>query len=496
MIFTIAGFEFRQRLRRISTYVYFLIFGVLSCLFVFIAGGGIRGSSIEFGTGGKVLMNSPYALNVIISYVSFLGLVVTAAIAGNATFQDIESRCTEFFFSAPIAKFDYLAGRFLGALAIQLLIFASVGMGAWIGTHLPGIDAARVGPQIAAAYFQPYLLLVLPNLFLLTAIFFGLAALGKKMLPVYAGSVILLIGYFAASQLSTNLTVGMPGALMDPLGGNAIDRVTQYWTPFQRNTRLIPFAGILLLNRLLWLGVGGAILALTYARFSIGYSTQASRRGKPVAAEEETEVSAPSHALPVVHPVFSRAQSLGQFLSLTRIQFTETVRNVFFIVLMLAGGLFAIFSNTGSNNPFATRTYPVTYQMLQQGTAGFFIFALAIITFYAGELVWRERDASVNQIVDAFPVQRWVVFASKLISLMLVQVLIMLVILVAGLIVQVFQGYHHFELGLYFTDLFGVQLVPYWILCVLALLIHTLVNNSDSANFCHEGSQGTDSAMI
>ena len=62
--------------------------------------------------------------------------------------------------------------------------------------------------------------------------------------------------------------------------------------------------------------------------------------------------------------------------------------------------------------------------MLQMAGAGFLIFAIAIIIFYSGELVWRERDAQLNQVMDALPLQRWVLFSSKLLALMLVQVLV------------------------------------------------------------------------
>jgi len=189
MVLTIAGFEFGQRLRRMSTYVYFLVFCGLGYLFTLMSGGGLPGASVDFGTGGKVLVNSPFALALIISYMTFFGVVVTAAIAGQATYQDVDNHATDFFFTSPISKFDYLAGRFLGALAIQIVIFASVGLGAWIGTLMPWLDPTRLGPQRLAAYIQPYFAMVLPNLILLTAIFFALAALGKKMLPVYAGTV-------------------------------------------------------------------------------------------------------------------------------------------------------------------------------------------------------------------------------------------------------------------------------------------------------------------
>src|SRR5580700_7867284 len=147
MVFTIASFEVRQRLRRISTYVYFLIFFALSVLFVCMAGGAISGAGVEFGTGGKIWLNSPYALNVITMYITFLGIVVTGAIAGQATYQDTDSHISDLFYTAPITKFDYLGGRFLGALAVQILIFSSVGIGAWAGTLVPWLDPARVGPQ-------------------------------------------------------------------------------------------------------------------------------------------------------------------------------------------------------------------------------------------------------------------------------------------------------------------------------------------------------------
>ena len=48
--------------------------------------------------------------------------------------------------------------------------------------------------------------------------------------------------------------------------------LTQYWTPFQRNSQLIPLTGVLLWNRVLWLGVGALILGLTYIRFSFSYA--------------------------------------------------------------------------------------------------------------------------------------------------------------------------------------------------------------------------------
>ena len=482
MVVAIAAFEFRQRLRRISTYIYFLVFLGLGFLFVAMAGGAIPSATVEFGTGGKVLVNSPYALYSIITYVCLFGLVITAAIAGQATYQDIASDSAAFFYTAPITKLDYLGGRFLGALAIQLIIFASVGLGALLGTQMPFLDPARVGPQIPMAYLQPYLTSVLPNLLITTSLFFGLAALRRRMLPVYAGSVILLIGYFIAGQLSNTLTVSTTAALVDPFGSGAVDYVSRYWTPFERNTHLIPLQGILLLNRLLWLGVGGAMLVYTYIRFSMAHALGGRvRRAQPPVSDEATIPAL--HAIPVIEPRFSASSALRQLLSLTTIQFKETTKNVIFAVLLLAGFIFAVLVANNIANPFATPVYPVTYMMLTLAGGGFFFFAFAIITFCSGELVWRERDAKLDQIVDALPVQRWVLFSSKLLALMLVQVVVMLLIMAAGIFVQLTHGYRHLEIGLYLKELFGLRLLQYWMLCVLALFVQTVVNNKYLGHF-------------
>src|SRR5262249_35143960 len=162
--------------------------------------------------------------------------------------------------------------------------------------------------------------------------------------------------------------------------------ITRYWTPYQRNVQLIPMAGNALLNRAFWMGVWIGILSFFFARFFFAFPPQRTRRQKPGLDVEESPGSiAPAFA--VVHPPLSLGIALRELLSLTRLQFKETVKNIFFVVLVLAGAIFAILSGTGINNPFATRVYPVTWRMLELAGSGFTLFALAIITFYSGELV-------------------------------------------------------------------------------------------------------------
>src|SRR5215472_1309476 len=157
MIGTILLFEVRQRLGRISTYMYFLILFAVGYLIALAVGGGLPGGSGSVDLGGKVFANSPFALSQLISSVSMLGLIIAAALAGQATYQDIDNNCDSFFYTAPIRKVDYLAGRFLGSVVTQLLIFSGIALGLWLGMRMPFLDSARIGPERFMAYLEPYL---------------------------------------------------------------------------------------------------------------------------------------------------------------------------------------------------------------------------------------------------------------------------------------------------------------------------------------------------
>src|SRR5882762_9690533 len=129
-MFTIAGFEFRSRLKLLSTWVYFAVFFALAMLWMAAAGGLFKDASVSFGSG-KVFVNSPFGIAQTVSILGLLGTTVMAAIMGRAVQQDFEYRTQSFFFTSPIAKSQYLGGRFIGALGVVIVVFSSIGLGAF-----------------------------------------------------------------------------------------------------------------------------------------------------------------------------------------------------------------------------------------------------------------------------------------------------------------------------------------------------------------------------
>ncbi|MGZ5202430.1 MAG: hypothetical protein ACXWC4_21935, partial [Telluria sp.] len=59
-LFDIALFEARQRLKLLSTWVYFVMFLALAMLWMAAAGGAFKEVTISFG--GRVLINSPRSI--------------------------------------------------------------------------------------------------------------------------------------------------------------------------------------------------------------------------------------------------------------------------------------------------------------------------------------------------------------------------------------------------------------------------------------------------
>src|SRR5471032_2645199 len=264
-MFAIASFEARQRLKLLSTWVYFLMFLALAMLWMATAGGVFKEATISFG--GKFLINAPRSLAFTCSVLGCFGVVVVAAMMGRSVQQDFEYGMQHFFFSAPLKKYQYVFGRFLGAYAVLAIIFSSIVLGAWLGSYLPGIDPDRLGPQRAQAYLMPYIFTLLPNLFIFGAIFFIIAALTRRMLPVYISSVVMLIGYLVAPGLARDLDYKTLAALIDPFGTTAVIRLTEYWPIIERNTRAVLPEGVYLLNRVLWASFALVGLLLGYWRF-------------------------------------------------------------------------------------------------------------------------------------------------------------------------------------------------------------------------------------
>ncbi len=481
MALTIALFELRKRLTQLSTYVYLAIFFAAGLISIFAAGGAF--SNVSAGAGSeKIHANAPLILQGFIANLSYLGILMSAAVFGQAVHQDYEARTDQWLFSYPIKKGHYLGGRFLGAFLFVALVFLAIGFGVFAGAHFPFfIDKSLFGPTRIAAYLLPYLTSVLPDMFFTGALFFALGALGRRMMPVYLGAVVVVLGYLVSGMLLQDVEQLKLAALLDPFGSAAIRGLTRYWTVAERNDNLIPLRGLFLANRAIWSGLGVALLVLTQARFRLGAGGESSGARKPRDDAKLADAGAPMPSAPAARG------DIAALFRLTRLTLAETIKNTYFGVLAGAAVVMALLTMSLAGKLRGTPTWPVTGTIAALGEGAFGLFMLIVITFYSGEILWRERDLGLAPITDALPVRTWVYWLSKLLALCIVPAVLLLAIIPAGVLFQTAQGYHRYELGVYLQRLYLVGLPDYLFLCILAFFAQALLQNKYVGHFVMVG---------
>ena len=130
---------------------------------------------------------------------------------------------------------------------------------------------------------------------------------------------------------------------------------------------------MLLVNRLIWLAVGAAALLLTFVRFRMAEPLERERR-KPRPEEAEAPAPAATARSGTGHRRGGGPSPLALLPRLTWLAFRETVKNIYFLVIVLAGVLFVVVAARMSEMMFGTATYPVTRAMIELGGGGFGLF--------------------------------------------------------------------------------------------------------------------------
>jgi hypothetical protein len=82
-------------------------------------------------------------------------------------------------------------------------------------------------------------------------------------------------------------------------------------------------------------------------------------------------------------------------------------RSPAFLVLVAVGVINALASLSLSDNLYGTKSYPATFLQITALRSAFTLGPLVIAGFYAGELVWRDRERRISEIIDASALPSW-----------------------------------------------------------------------------------------
>jgi len=460
----IAAFEWRYQVKSPVLWVGCLMFFLLTF-------GSVTVDQIQIGAKGNVNVNSPFAIVQTLATMSIFAIFVVVAMVANVVIRDDETGFAPILRSTSVGKASYLIGRFGGATAAALLVLASVPFAVAVGSAMPWLDSEKVGAFRLSHYLYALFAIGLPTLLIVSASFFALATATRSMMWTYVGAVVALVLYLVMRGLLRDPQYDRIVALADPFGMSAFTITTKYWTAAERNTLLPPLSGLLLANRLIWAGVGLAMFAWAYRMFR--FELTGKPGSAPVAVAEEARPAARQGALPA--PRSDAATRRAQLWRMARFDMAFVFRSPAFFVLLFIGIINSGASLWFSGEYYGSGSWPVTRLMVQTLNGAFSLMPIIIAIFYAGELVWRDRERRMHEIVDASAAPDWVHVLPKIVAIALVLAASALAAVITGMVVQVLKGYTAFDLPGYLVWFALPMTISALQLAVLAVFVQAIV---------------------
>ncbi|MEH6537707.1 MAG: M1 family aminopeptidase [Psychroserpens sp.] len=469
----LLNFEIFYQLKQRAFPIFAILFLALG---VFVGRQGFAPQGVNF--------NSVYQVYFYTSLFTLGSVFIIMFFAISAMLRDKQHNMEGMIFSSSIKKAHYFWSRFLGTFIFSVLAFSPFVIGYIFGIHFSNLDPERISGFQLLTYLQPWLYIVLPNIFVCATIVFSVSTLTKNSTSTYVSAVFIYMLYFVSSIFlnSPLLAQAVPAspesmaiaALADPFGIAAFFEQTQYWTPFQKNSQLLSFSGLFLLNRLIWVLVSVGMLFGTYRLFSFRKITKrVKKEPKKITKDIQTLAYQPIKAL---HNF--KAQQMA-FFSLLKLELKSVFKSLPFIAVLLMW-LFIVFSElystVVSGGEYGVSVYPFTNQLIDLIVDPLSIFSLILIVFYSSEIVWRERSLNFNTIVDATPVKNWVFFVSKFAALLSLPMILITSGILLCMLFQVSLNYTNFEFSLYASLFYyyGLQLAIY---SMIALFVNSLAKN-------------------
>jgi ABC-2 type transport system permease protein len=456
------------------------IFYVLGLFFflsaIFLMGGAAGAFDPAVSASGPVrLLNAPLGVYEMIRFFHPFIWLSLAAIVGMAIYRDFQSGVHSFLYSYPISKGAYLAAKFTGAMTVMVVLVDMIGVGLALGSLLPGVNAHLLGEFRFAAYLQVYWIHVYPNLLLFGALIFAVVALSRNIYSGFLIGILLLLVEKLAGTMFFGLDDGAGVSLLDPFGRQATLFSTRYWTIDQYNQLLLPFDQWMLLNRGMWLVVGGMIWMVMYRRFQLeanvsSFLSKPKRTAKKIVLPGRIPLRLKR---PKVQFVYTLGQQWRSVEQLSRVDVRYILRSRVFQVLTVVGLIFVYWALSRSRSSFDFHLYPTTADLLTF-PLNVFELVICLVTFlYAGWLLQRSRSTGFHELLVTNPLHNWTIWGSYFLTLVKVQGLLLVVLMIGGISFQLLNGYFRLEIGLWLWSLFVLQLPEMMIWAMVALCLHS-----------------------
>ncbi len=472
MFLKMLAFEWRYFTKQPS-------FFVTSCIFFLLTFFATVSENVQIGGGGNVVYNGPFSIAQTLLIMSIFAMfLVVNFVASTATRND-SSKMSEILYSKPINPVSYQLGRFFGSFAVVVTVFAFVPLGIFLGTVIGSVagwvDVERLGPTNFSHYFTAFFYLSIPTLFVLASIFYSIAIRFRSMMAVYLCAVGLFIAYNVTGQFLDEPEYRTIAALADPFAFNTFAELTRYWTMYEKNNSAIEMTGVLLQNRLIWV-VAAIVIMVLFGGFRKGLSLTQEK-----AKKAQKAVNTDDGKAALSFNIKAKGSKLINTAAHLKLRTLFEIKQVIFSAPFLVLGVLTIFMLVAPlldpQGMFGTPDWPLTQTMVQLITNSSGLLMLVILAYYSAEVVWRERNSGMGDIIDSMPVNNITFWLSKVIAISLVFVLLYVFGMTVTIINQMLSGYTHFELSQYVFRLGYINLVPLIMTVVMAFFLQVVSPN-------------------
>ena len=253
MFSTIFYYELKYWLKKPAFYIYMGIFFLLAMLFSASSAGIFDGVTVS--TGSSNVVNSPSGVNGLFNAMTLFLFFLFPSIIGVSIYRDYKSDTHTILYSYPFTKANYLFAKFFSSILIVTIIILAVGIALFIGFRLPGTNSEIVGTFSFKSYLSAYFVYILPNILLFGAIVFAVVTFTRNIAAGFITVILLLFVQGLMESLLSDPENRYLAAMIDPFGASASNYYTRYWTVSEQNELYLPVKGVIIYNRLLWLGI-------------------------------------------------------------------------------------------------------------------------------------------------------------------------------------------------------------------------------------------------
>ncbi len=478
MLGSLLQFELRFHTRQYAFFMGLFAFGFFG---FFMTG--------QMGLAGKLNVNSPHLITSVYLFLGLMTPILTGVLAANGVLRDEVNRSAEMVYASQLTAGKYIITRYLGIVIIGVLCLGMAAVTMMLRTYIPGGIDGNFVQNTPWHYGWVLLVFILPSIMLCAAISFATACFSRNVLATYLSGLMIYVVYFI-----TSIYVGSPlfgdampaepqtkllAALIDPFGLSAFEVQTEFWTPLERNSQVVPLSGSVLLNRAIWIGVTLVIMLGVYARFKLDLNHKTSGK-KPKGSEVKAMTFGnTTSTLPIKTPTINLADQWSVLSSCIRLEVSYLLKSyVFWGVVILWSILLAgeIVPLTFIHD-FDSPRYPTTSRVLERFQYDLLPrFSLFVLAFYCADMVWREKNLQMSAFTDASPARSMVFFVSKFLSLALIPLFLITIAVLIGVVVQISVGYYQFEPSLYLS-LYYYGGLPLLMSIMLCLFVQVLAPN-------------------